>query len=168
MADEALIKQVNENVVEVWGIYDKGIYKLDSGWTTDEEEEGIKAIKALEPRIKSWANLGLGAAENDGEPGVNGWPGWIKSGETIAQGIAEIASLAESARLENIVTTAKETGETVVKMGETVKKTVKASVREIGEATGETVASALKPAILPIAALGLVAIGVLLAYSKAK
>jgi len=160
-AEPQLIANVESTIAKVREAQRAGIAKLDGRWFGGDA--GMAGLRSLTPKIDEWAKRGQDAAKSGKTPSANGWPGWVKAGDILIDGLEKIAeeSLAEPLKIF---------GEVVAEAPETSAKFVGKIAKKTGEAAGEAlsgvtsavgvgIGNLIRPLILPIVLIAIVGVG---------
>ncbi len=118
--------------------------------------EAAKALESLRGPIDAWAKRGDDAARTGLVPSANGWPGWLKAGETFVAGINDITKLGLDANLDNITTAVAEIPDDVKRVAKKAAQVIKDATDTVSKAAGSAAWDLVKPLLLP---LGLIAVG---------
>jgi len=152
---DTLEQQVEESIQSVLDERAMAIDDLESGWTSDADEQAISSIRSLP--IAAWQLRGEEAIKRKDQkpPGRGGWKGWINAGNVWLKGIRDINDLGNQTTLKNLTDTADDVARDVRRIGRQAATLAKQAAREAGNAAG----SLLTPLALPlgiILALGLI------------
>jgi hypothetical protein len=168
MAEPQLIANVDGTIAKVREAQRAGIAKLDGRWFGGDA--GVAGLRSLTPKIDEWASRGQAAAKSGKTPSANGWPGWVKAGEILIDGLEKIAEESLAAPLKIFGEVVSEAPATSAKFVEQVaKKTGKAAgeaLSGVTSAVGAGVGNLIRPLILPIVLIALVAAGGLILKSR--
>lgn len=156
---ETLTEQVEQRISTVRDRHTDALAELAGRWLqTDAVEASANALRTLRNPIEIWANKGTTAVETGGAPGAAGWPGWIKAGDELMHGIAEIRGLATSETLGAIKATAADVERDAEAVARKAQRVARATAATVGGAAGDLVAPAAKALTIPLIVVGLVAV----------
>lgn len=162
MAD-TLEQQVRDTINRVRKRADNVVSSLQSSFWgrlgTDGAEAAISAINTIRRGpLPRWERQGLDALKAGNAPGKNGWPGWVKAGNIILDGIEEIADDGRNETLASFVDANKAATKEAVETVERIAKKAASLPLEIAKTAGEAQSALIKPLIPVLIVVGLGAI----------
>lgn len=157
---QSLAEQVSDRIAKVQGARSDAIVTLKGRfWQSEATKQALSVLERDAIGVGGWSQRGTDALAAGKEPAGAGWPGWIKAGDILLDGIADQVGEAEHATLENITQTVADVKADVARVASKAAKTAKA----VGAVAGDVAGAATKPLlpVLGIAAVGLVALAAL-------
>ena len=165
-----LLAQVNDRAGRVRDALKSSIAKCDGKFLGGKPASAAaSALRALQPRVDSWATRGELAAKSgrapmssDGKTPTT-WAKWIDSGEVFLSGINDITNEGLNTNLELIKTSVAEIPADTQRAVTTIAKTAATVVQETADVASSAASSLIRPLLLPLAivAVGLVAFAVI-------
>jgi len=147
-------KQIDDRITQVRLAHRQAIGELESKWWRGAtEDKWLDALRSLTGRIDAWAQNG-----NEGAPGKAGWPGWLKSGQILLDGVASMmAGSALDVRQRKLALITDIPRHAPKDVARAAKKSAKVATKvaaSAAKATGEIAAAGVAPLLLPLLAIG--------------
>lgn len=143
---KSLEDQVSESISEVRGVRNAAISDLRKFWSSDADQQAIKAIKSNDSQFEGWAQRGRDGLIAGRAPGRNGWNGWIRGGREFMRGTREIHAIGAASTLANIRATGRGVAKDVKDLPKKAARAAQRAAREVGKTAG----SLITPLVLPL------------------
>lgn len=165
----SLAEQVDQRIDQVNDAHAAALAELrDRFFQTDAVEAATAALKSLRPPIDAWADKGAAALAGGGQPGAAGWPGWIRAGQELIDGIGDIHNLGVTQTLADITATKRDIERDTADVAKKIGRVAKSTALEAVDVAGKATSAIATPLALPLAVVGIVAVGALFIFVGGK